>query len=92
MIRSFRHRGLQRFYETGSKASIQPKHAAKLRLQLGALNRAKAPRDMDVPGWRLHPLTGPLTGHWSVWVDQNWRMTFMFKNGDTELVDYQDYH
>ncbi|MEK6806600.1 MAG: type II toxin-antitoxin system RelE/ParE family toxin [Pseudomonadota bacterium] len=92
MIRSFRHRGLQRFFETGSKAGIQPKHAAKLRLQLGALNRAKAPQDMDAPGWRLHPLSGALAGHWSVWVDQNWRLTFALKDGEAELVDYQDYH
>lgn len=92
MIRSFRHRGLQRFFETGSKAGIQPKHAAKLRLQLGALNRAKSPRDMDAPGWRLHPLSGAFAGHWSVWVDQNWRLTFVLNGGDAELVDYQDYH
>ena len=91
MIRSFRHRGLQRFFETGSKAGIQPKHATRLRLQLGALNRAKASRDMDAPGWLLHPLSGALSGHWTVWVDQNWRLTFVFKDGDAEWVDYQDY-
>ena len=92
MIRSFRHRGLRRFFETGSKAGIQPKHARRLRLQLGALDKARCPGDMDLSGWRLHPLTGELAGHWAVWVDENWRLTFRFDGTDAEVVDYQDYH
>ena len=89
MIRSWRHRGLQRFFETGSKAGIQPHHARRLARQLHALDSASAAENMDVPGWRLHRLS---TGHWSVWVDGNWRMTFGFDGEDAILVDYQDYH
>jgi len=92
MIKDFRHKGLQRFYETGTKAGIQPAHAAKLSRQLKVLDVAKSPDEMDVPGWRLHALTGDHGGHWSVWVNGNWRLTFTFKGEDAVLVDYQDYH
>ena len=92
MIRTFRHKGLQRFFRAGSKSGIQPQHANKLRLQLGRLDAAKSAADMDLPGWRLHILTGSLKGHWSVWVNGNWRLTFAFEGGDAILVDYQDYH
>lgn len=92
VIRSFRHRGLQRFFETGSKAGIQPKHAARLRVQLARLDAANGPADMDLPGWRPHALKGELAGHWAVWVDENWRLTFRFVGADAEIVDYQHYH
>lgn len=88
MIKNFRHRGLEAFFTTGSKAGIQPHHAARLSRQLKQLDRAKAPEDMNLPGWRLHPLS---SGHWSIWVNGNWRLTFDFKDGDAILVDYQDY-
>jgi toxin HigB-1 len=92
VVRAFRHRGLERFFRVGSKAGIQPKHAKRLRLQLGRLDAAAGPADMDLPGWRLHPLKGELAGHWAVWVDENWRLTFTFDGPDAVLVDYQDYH
>ena len=92
MIKSFLHKGIEVFFHTGSKAGIQPAHAKRLRLQLAKLEPAKGPRDMDLPGWRLHVLKGSLKGHWAVWVDQNWRMTFCFEHEDAVLVDYQDYH
>jgi proteic killer suppression protein len=92
MIKSFRHRGLERFFRTGSKAGIQPKHASRLRLQLGRLDSATSADDMDLPGWRLHALAHDLAGHWSVWVNGNWRLTFTFEGTDAALVDYQDYH
>jgi toxin HigB-1 len=92
MIKSFCHRGLERFFRTGSKAGIQPKHAERLRLQLGQLDAAIVPADMDRPGWRFHPLKGDLKGHFAVWVDENWRLTFTFVGEHAELVDYQDYH
>lgn len=92
MIKSFRHCGLESFFLTGSKAGIQPKHAARLRLQLGQLDAAFVPSDMDRPGWRFHPLKGALQGYFAVWVDENWRLTFTFEDGHAEIVDYQDYH
>jgi proteic killer suppression protein len=92
MILSFVHKGLQRFFETGSKTGIQPAHAAKLSRQLARLDAAQTAADMNVPGWRLHPLHGALAGHWSVWVSGNWRLTFRFESGDAILVDYRDYH
>ncbi len=92
MIKTFRHKGLEDFFRNGSKAGIQPTHAKRLRLQLGKLNTAKVPEDMGLPGWKFHPLTGDLKGHWAVSVNGNWRMTFTFENGDAILVDYQDYH
>ena len=92
MLKSFRHRGLERFFRFGSKAGIQPKHEKRLRLQLGRLDGARSADDMDLPGWRFHALTGKLRGHWAVWIDENWRMTFTFEGTDAVLVDYQDYH
>lgn len=92
MIKTFRHKGLEAFFRTGSKAGIQPHHAGKLQVLLTALDSAKRPEDMNAPRWRLHPLEGELAGHWSVWVNGNWRLTFRFDGEDAELVDYQDYH
>ena len=92
MIKSFRHKGLEQFFRTGSKAGIQPKHADRLRLQLFALDNAERPSDLNAPGWRLHKLGGALANHWAVSVSGNWRLTFMFEGADAILVDYQDYH
>ena len=92
MIKSFRHRGIERFFLSGTKAGIQPKHASRLRLQLTTLNLAQLPQDMNRTGWELHALKGTLAGHWSVTVNGNWRMTFRFEGEDAILVDYQDYH
>ena len=92
MIRGFAHKGLEAFFATGSKAGIQPAHAARLKRQLAQLEQASAPQDMNLPGWRLHPLKGDLAGHWAVWVSGNWRLTFVFEGTDAIVVDYQDYH
>jgi proteic killer suppression protein len=92
VIKSFRHAGIEHFYRTGSKRGINPAHARKLAGQLGALDQATEPSEMDVPGWNLHPLRAELAGHWSVKVNGNWRITFKFDSGDAILVDYQDYH
>ncbi|HRP24319.1 type II toxin-antitoxin system RelE/ParE family toxin [Thauera sp.] len=92
MIKSFEHKGLQAFFETGGKAGIQPHHAPKLARLLARLHAAKGPEDMNLPGWRLHSLVGSLAGHYSVFVNGNWRLTFCFDGGDAVLVDYQDYH
>jgi toxin HigB-1 len=92
VIKTFRHKGLEQFFSTGSKAGIQPKHAERLRKQLFALDNAKSERDMNAPGWNLHPLHGDLEGHWAVSVSGNWRLTFTFVGEDAVLVDYRDYH
>jgi proteic killer suppression protein len=92
VIKSFRHKGVEQFFRTGSKAKIQPHHADKLKLQLAALDNAKSDKDMNAPGWRLHPLRGDLQDHWSVDVSGNWRLTFTFDGEDAVLVDYRDYH
>ncbi|MEY4592153.1 MAG: hypothetical protein RIR18_1048 [Pseudomonadota bacterium] len=92
MIKSFIHKGLEAFFKSGSKAGIQPHHAGKLRVQLSMLDKAKIPDDMAAPGWRLHPLTGDLAGHFSITVNGNWRITFLFEGEDAILVNYQDYH
>lgn len=92
MIKSFKHKGLAKFYETGSRAGIQPAHAKRLRMQLAALDTAQTVEDMDVPGFRLHPLKGIDKGRWSIMVNGNWRITFEFINGDAYVLDYEDYH
>jgi len=92
MIVSFAHKGLKRFYEIGSKAGIQPRHAAKLQRILSNLDVAECPEDMDFSGYRLHELEGRRKGIWSVTVQANWRVTFRFIGTDVELVNYEDYH
>ncbi|MDP2793711.1 MAG: type II toxin-antitoxin system RelE/ParE family toxin [Sulfurisoma sp.] len=92
MIGSFRHKGIQRFFETGSKAGIQAQQAARLRIMLTRLEMSTKPEDMGAPGWGLHPLKHDLAGHWAVWVSGNWRLTFAFEGTDAVLVDYRDYH
>jgi len=92
MIKSFRHKGLEKFYKTGSKAGIQAKHATKLRRILGLLDVATKADDVNLPGYRLHHLTGKQKGFFSVWVNGNWRIIFRFVGDDVELVDYLDYH
>ena len=92
MIRSFRHKGIERFFRSGSRAGIQAAHAPRLARQLSAIDAAKRPEDMNRPGWDWHALKGGLSGHWSVNVNGNWRLTFTFENGDAVLVNYQDYH
>lgn len=92
MIRTFRHSGVERFFKTGSKSGIQPKHKRRLRIMLTTLNLASTPQDMNRAGGDWHPLKGELKGHWSVSVSGNWRLTFTFEGEDAILVDYQDYH
>jgi proteic killer suppression protein len=92
MIQSFRHKGLRRFFESGSVAGIQPHHAKRLRMQLAAIDTAQSIGDMDIPGFRLHPLKGPARGRWSLFVNGNWRLTFEWRGGQAYLLDYEDYH
>lgn len=92
MIKSFRHKGLGRYFESGSKAGIQPEHATRLRMQLAALDTAITIEDMDIPGFRLHALKGSNGGRWSIRVNGNWRITFEFRDGNAFVLDYEDYH
>ena len=92
MIRGFKHKGLAKFFETGSKAGVQAQHGERLRLILGRLSAATAPGDMALPGLDLHPLKGERKGTWAVSVSGNWRVTFKFVGKDAEAVDYEDYH
>jgi proteic killer suppression protein len=92
VIRGFRHKGLAKFFETGSKSGIQAQHATRLRLTLGRLSAATAPHDMALPGLTLHPLKGSQAGRWAVSVSGNWRVTFWFEGKDADAVDYEDYH
>ncbi|MEM7362805.1 MAG: type II toxin-antitoxin system RelE/ParE family toxin [Pseudomonadota bacterium] len=92
MIESFKHKGLERFFKTGSTARIRNEHEKRLRLILARLQAATEPRDMNLPGLKLHELKGRQKGRWSVWVSGNWRVTFKFKGVDTIDVDYEDYH
>ena len=92
MIASFRHKGLRKYFETGNAAGIQPSHAKRLRIQLVALDTAGTITDIDIPGFRLHPLHGGDKGRWSIWVNGNWRVAFGFENGNAHILDYEDYH
>ena len=92
MIKTFAHKGLQVFFNGGSKAGIQAVHAARIRRQLAQLDQSAGSQDMNLPGWKLHPLKGELAGFWSVWVSGNWRLIFRFEDGDAILVEYRDYH
>jgi toxin HigB-1 len=92
MIKSFRHKGLEKFFLRGVKSGIQAKHAERIRLILGRLNASTSASDMDLPGLYLHGLSGRRSKTWSVRVSGNWRITFQFKGKDAEIVDYEDYH
>ncbi len=90
MIKSFKHKGLRKFFETGSLAGIQASHANRLRMQLAALDTAQTIDDMNLPGFRLHALKGDRTGIWSITVSGNWRVTFAFTEGNAYIVTYED--
>jgi toxin HigB-1 len=92
MIISFKHKGLENFFAKGSMAGIQANHKNKLRMQLTALNTAHVIEDMNLPGYRLHPLKGERRRFWAIRVSGNWRLTFRFENGNVHLLNYEDYH
>ena len=92
MTLSFRHKGLRRLFETGNTSGVQAAHARRLRMQLAALDTASTVDDMDIPGFRLHPLKGDMQGRWAITVSGNWRVTFEFRDGNAHVLDYEDYH
>jgi toxin HigB-1 len=92
MIMSFRHKGLRKLFETGNASGVLAARKTRLRMQLAALNTAMTIDDMDIPGFRLHPLKGEMKGRWAISVNGNWRLTFEFKDGNVFILDYEDYH
>jgi proteic killer suppression protein len=92
MIKTFKHKGLKRFYESGSLKGIKTGHKQKLRIRLSALDTASSVDDMDLPGFRLHPLKGDRKDLWAIDVSKNWRVIFKFEDGNAYVVDYEDYH
>ena len=92
MIKTFKHKGLELFYSKGKTSGIQAKHKKRLRMQLAALDTAQVIEDMNLPGYRLHPLKGNRKKSWSISVSGNWRLTFEFELGDVYILNYEDYH
>ena len=92
MIKSFKHNGLERFFLTGNNKGINPNHTDKIERILDRLDASIAVQDMNLPGFKLHRLSGKEKDIWSVWVNGNWRITFYFDKGDAYIVDYRDYH
>ena len=92
MIRSFRHRGLKRLYERGDRSRVRADQADRLAIALADLDDARKPSDLDLPGYRLHPLKGDLKSFWSISISGNWRIVFRFDDGDVYDVDLVDYH
>ena len=92
MIKSFKHKGLEQFYKTGTKKGIQAAQAAKLRMRLAALDTAHCIDDLNIPGYRLHSLKGSRKNLWAISVNGNWRITFEFEEGHVYIVNYEDYH
>jgi len=92
MIRSFRHKGLEKYFYDGDKKGINVQHANRLGRILDRLDASISPQDMNLPGFKLHELKGKEKSVWAVWVSGNWRVTFKFQGNDAILVDYRDYH
>ncbi len=92
MIKTWKHKGLKKFYLSGDKASIIPDHARKLQVILQLLDAADAPEKLNLPGLFFHKLSGNLKNFYSVTVKTNWRIIFHFDEQDAVLVDYIDYH
>ncbi len=92
MIRTLKHRGLKRLYESDNSSSVLSQYVPKIRRILAVLDNANTIGDMDLPGFRTHPLSGDLKGFWSITVSGNWRIIFRFENSDVFDVDLIDYH
>lgn len=92
MIKTFRHKGLQRFWTKGETKKLPPKMVQKITLILDLLDAAEAPTDMNIPGLKFHGLTGPRKGDYAVWVTGNWRIVFRWKQTDAIDVNLEDYH
>lgn len=92
MIKSFKHKGLKKLFETGNHKGVNPDHAKRLRLILARLDASRTKNDINLPGLGLHPLQGDLKNFWAVTVSGNWRIFFRFENNNVVDVNYDDYH
>jgi proteic killer suppression protein len=92
MIKSFRHKGLERLFKTGNAKGLNAQFIEKLRRMLKVLNDSREPQGMNLPSYRLHALHGDRKGQWAVWVSGNWRVVFEFEGEDAAHVDLIDYH
>jgi proteic killer suppression protein len=92
MIKSFRHKGLERLFTKGSASGVQATYAPRIGLILDAIDAAEQIGDLDVPGFHLHRLKGDKRNLWSVRVSGNWRITFSFEDGDAHILNLEDYH
>lgn len=92
MIKTFRHKGLKRFFEAGDRRGIPAQYAARIRRQLDYMNAARQVEDMGLPGWNLYQLKGKRKGTWTITVSGNWRITFRFVEGDAYDIHLEDYH
>jgi proteic killer suppression protein len=92
VVKTFKHRGLKRLFQQGDASKVRADQAGRISDVLAHLDRASHPSDLDLPGYRLHPLRGDLKGTWSVTISGNWRIVFLFEDGDAFDVDLVDYH
>jgi len=92
MIKSFKHKGLERLFTKGTASGVQAAYAPRITMQLDAIDAAEQVAELDLPGFRLHRLKGDKRNLWSVRVSANWRITFEFENGDAYILDLEDYH
>jgi proteic killer suppression protein len=92
MIKSFKHKGLERLFTKNSTGGVQMDYAPRIILILDAIDAAEQVSELDLPGFRLHRLKGDKRNLWSVRVSANWRITFEFENGDAHILDLEDYH
>lgn len=92
MLKTFIHKGLKDYWETGSIKGIPASHAAKIYTRLSVINAAKVIDDCNAPGFKLHELQGTRKGTWALWVSGNYRITFKFIDGDAYILNYEDYH
>jgi proteic killer suppression protein len=92
MIKSFKHKGLEKLFHNGDQRRVNPEHSEKLTRVLDRLDASVRPQDMKLPNYKLHKLSGKDKGTWSVWVSGNWRVPFKFEGNNAVAVDYRDYH
>ena len=92
MIKTFKHKGIKRLFESGASSGVDSQHTDRIRKILALLETSETLEDMNLSGLGLHPLKGNRKGTWAVKVSGNWRITFKIQHGDAFDVNYEDYH